>query len=201
MRRKTYVLDTSVLVSVPDVLVKLGGCRIVIPIAVIGELDRFKSLPDARDPRAVAARRVARALDRLGSKEDISRGARTPSGSTVMIYRSHALVRGLSSAADCRLVGAALKLKRAGRAEVVVLSNDGNLRNVARAHGITATAYPFPPDHFHPAACGIRGYGKKKEKTGRCETVNPEPGRPLAWQYLLVLVAVIVVLILLTAGR
>ncbi len=198
-RTTTYVLDTNILLTDPEVLFKLSG-RIIIPMAVVGELDRFKSLPDPRDPKAVAAREIARTLDALGTKEDISRGARTVSG-TVMIYRSHAPVSGLASPADNKVVGCAVKLKRAGRADVTVLSNDKNLRNVCRAFGITATGYPFSTDSFQRDACGEVGNWAEKEKDSSHETVNPEQRFHVYWPHLLLAAAVIIAIAIVTVSR
>ncbi len=196
---RTYVTDTSVLIKYPDILHELSGCRIVIPMAVIVELDRFKSLANAQDPRAKAARAITRTLDSLGNEQDISRGARTPGGSIVMIYRSHANVNGLASRADNKIVGTALKLMKGGK-EVVVLSNDANLRNVARAYGITATEYPFPPGSFPPVTSRRPQKGVTVE-FGYHNTANPEQVWRGSWQYLLILAAVIIVLAILAIGR
>ncbi len=199
-RIATYILDTNVLLADPEVLFRLSG-RIIIPMAVVGELDKFKSLPDARDPKAVAARKITRSLDALGTTGDISRGARTVSGSTVMIYRSHAPVSGLASSVDNKVVGTAVKIRRAGRAEVSILSNDKNLRNVARAFGITATGYPFLADSCQPAACEEVRNWAEQEKDSSHETVNPEQRFHVSWQHLLLAAAVIIAIALLTVGR
>jgi predicted ribonuclease YlaK len=199
-RTTVYVLDTNVLLADPEVLFKLSG-RIVIPMAVIGELDRFKSLPDARDPKAVAARKITRSLDSLGSKQDISKGARTQSGASVIVYRSHVPVSGLCGRADGKIVGAALKIKKAGRTNVTVLSNDKNLRTLARSYGITATGYPFSLGSIQPDACGRAANRTDKEKACRHETANPEKGFHVSWRYLLLTAAVIIAIALLTVGR
>ncbi len=196
--RETYVLDTNVLLSDPDILLNLAGCRIIVPIAVISELDRFKSLPDPEDPKAVSAREVSRILDDLGSHGNISRGALTPSGSTVTIYRSFVPVSGLSGA-DNRIVGAALKLKRNGK--LTVLSNDRNLRNVARAHGITATAYPPSPEADYPAAPGILREEAQQIKADKYETKNQVQGFRVWWKYLVMPAVIIIVLVLLAIGK
>lgn len=201
MSKRTYVVDTSVLIADPDVLLKLGGCTIVVPMAAIGELDRFKRSADAQDPRAKAARRVTRILDALGTEQDISTGARTPSGSSLMIYRSHAAINGLSSSADNKVIGAAVKIRNAMRTEVVVLSNDRNMRNVSRAYGITATAYPFSA-HSSPASRnGKLGDMAQREKTDSHAMDKSRQNARSSWVYFLIPVAVIIFLALLTGGR
>jgi predicted ribonuclease YlaK len=140
---KTYILDTSVLIEDPDVLYKLGDSQIVIPTAVIKELDGLKRNPDPEEPRAKAARKIARTLDMLGSREDIAAGARTSVGSLVRIFNRHAAIDDLASNADNRIVGAAITIKEETQGNVVLVSTDGNMRNVTRAYGIKAENYPF----------------------------------------------------------
>ena len=59
------MIDASVLIEKPDVLFKLGGNEIVIPTAVIKELDGLKMHPDPDEHRARAVRHVTRTLDML----------------------------------------------------------------------------------------------------------------------------------------
>lgn len=142
-KKKTYVLDTSVLIEDPDVFDKLGDADIVLSTAVIKEIDGLKRNPDPDEPRAKAARKVARTLERLGSCQDISTGARTSTGSTVRICSGYIAIDDLASNADNRIVGTALKLKEEPDRNVILLSADGNMRNVTRAYGIRAEHYPF----------------------------------------------------------
>jgi predicted ribonuclease YlaK len=140
---KIYVLDTSVLIDDPDVLYKLGVGEIVIPTAVIKEIDGLKRHPDPEEPRAKAARKVARTLDMLGSYQDISVGARTSGGSTVRIVNKYERLDDLASNADNRIVGTAVRLKEETQRTVVLVTTDGNMRTVTRSYGIRAENYPF----------------------------------------------------------
>jgi len=140
---KTYVLDTNVLINDPDVIYKLGANEIVIPTAVIKEIDGLKRHPDPDEPKAKAARKVTRTMDVLGSSQDISRGARTSTGSSVRICHKYAGIDDLASNADNRIVGTAIQLKKETQGRVILISRDGNVRNVARAYGIKAENYPF----------------------------------------------------------
>jgi len=143
-RNKTYVLDTSVLIEDPDVFFKLGDGDIVLSTAVIKEIDGLKRNPDPEDVRAKAARKVSRTLDRIGSYGDISTGARTFAGSTVLITTDHTEIDDLASNADNRIVGTAIRLtKEAGDNSVILVSTDSNMRNVTRAYGIRSENYPF----------------------------------------------------------
>jgi len=143
VRKKIFVIDTSVLIEDPDVLFKLGGNEIVIPTAVIKELDGLKRHPDPDEHRAKAARQVTRTLDMLGSYQDISTGARTSDGSIVRICNQYKVIDDLASNADNRIIGTAIKLKEQTAGRVILVSTDGNMRNVTRSYKIKAENYPF----------------------------------------------------------
>lgn len=65
--KKTYVLDTNVLIHDPDSLFNFQDNTVVIPYPVIEELDSLKKLPNGK---AYAARKVIRYLNNLlNSKE------------------------------------------------------------------------------------------------------------------------------------
>jgi len=143
VRKKIFVIDTSVLIEDPDVLFKLGGNEIVIPTAVIKELDGLKKHPDPDEHRAKAARQVTRTLDMLGSYQDISTGARTSAGSIVRICNQYQVIDDLASNADNRIIGTAIKLREEGTGRIILVSTDGNMRNVTRSYKIKAENYPF----------------------------------------------------------
>lgn len=143
VRKKIFVIDTSVLIEDPDVLFKLGGNEIVIPTAVIKELDGLKKHPDPDEHRAKAARRVTRTLDMLGSYQDISTGAKTSVGSIVRICNQYQIIDDLASSADNRIIGTAIRLKEQAAGRVILVSTDGNMRNVTRSYKIKAENYPF----------------------------------------------------------
>ena len=142
-QKNIYVVDTCVLIDDPDIFYKLGDSQIVVPTAVIKELDCLKRNPDPKEHRAMAARKVARTLDMLGSHQDIAEGAKTSTGSTVRIINRHVPIDDLASSADNRIVGTALKLKEETDSNVILVSADGNMRNVTRSYGIEATSYPL----------------------------------------------------------
>lgn len=72
MDRKTYVIDTNVFLHDPDAMMKFKGSNVVIPLAVLEELDGMKRNSDERGKNA---RHVIRLLDSLrGIKGDIHKG-------------------------------------------------------------------------------------------------------------------------------
>ena len=146
-KQKTYVIDTSVLIKDPDIFYKLGKSQIVIPTAVIRELDGLKN--SSNSATASSARRIARTLDKLGSGQNIASGAKTTSGAIVFICNRYQTVYDLASISDNKIVGCALKLKEEAGTNLTVLTTDGNMRNVARAHGLRAEPYPFLQNDIH----------------------------------------------------
>ena len=146
-KQKTYVVDTSVLINEPDIFFKLGESQIVIPTAVIRELDGLKN--NAVAATATSARKVSRTLDSLGSSQNIASGAKTSVGSIVQICNRYQTFNDLASIADNKIVGTALKLSENSVNQVIMLTTDGNMRNVARAHGLRAEAYPFLHSEIH----------------------------------------------------
>lgn len=51
-----YVVDTSVLIDYPDIFYKLGNNQIVVPTAVIRELDGIKRNPDPHERKYECAK-------------------------------------------------------------------------------------------------------------------------------------------------
>jgi predicted ribonuclease YlaK len=143
MRENIYVLDTCVLLNDPEIIGKLGHGQIIIPTAVIRELDCLKRNPDPKEPRSMAARKVARTLDTLGSSQNIASGAKTSMGATVRIINQFVPIDDLANNADNRIIGTALKMKEDTQGRVILVSDDGNMRNVTRSYGIEATGYPL----------------------------------------------------------
>ena len=162
---RVLVVDTCVFIKDPDIFYKVGNDEIVVPGAVIKELDGLKRHPDPEDPKARAARRVSRILDELGSRQDIAKGARTSAGSTVRIFTSYKKIDDLASNADNRIVGAALELREKTGKDIVLVSMDGNMRNVARGYSITAANYPFKTVSSHRRAQVQPSVGRSAERS------------------------------------
>lgn len=80
--KKTYVLDTNVLLHDPNALRHFQDNDVAIPLEVIEEIDRFK-----RDLTELGrnARQVSRMLDALRKEGNLATGIRLPSGGTLRI--------------------------------------------------------------------------------------------------------------------
>lgn len=80
--RKTFVLDTNVLLQTPFALYSFGDNIIVIPEVVLEELDRFKK--DSTELGA-NARQTARIIDDLRTKGNLNEGVELDSGGILKI--------------------------------------------------------------------------------------------------------------------
>lgn len=136
-KKKTYVLDTTVLIDNSDIIYEVGkiGDEIVIPISVIKEIDGLKKNPN--EMLARAARAVADELGKLGEYLDLAEGGQLRTGAILKIETRYEEIVALASAADNKIVGTAIKLKKEGR-NVILLSTDNNMRTAARAYGVKA---------------------------------------------------------------
>jgi PhoH-like ATPase len=143
-QRKTYVLDTSVLLSDAGALARFAEHEIVLPLVVIKELESKRHDPVLGHN----ARAVLRALEALRKSGDLRQGvAVNAEGGTVRIEINHVDTSHLPDAIraersnDARILSVAEALHRDG-AQVVVVSKDLPLRLLAHgALGIPAEEY------------------------------------------------------------
>ena len=140
---RTYVLDTSVLLSDPRALVRFDEHDVVIPIAVLIELEAKRHHPDL----GWAAREALRTLERLrvehGSLTEPIPA--TEHGGTIRVELNHqdrsTLPAGLrSDDNDHRILAVAHNLAADGR-QVTVVTKDLPLRLKASIAGLDADEY------------------------------------------------------------
>ena len=142
--RKTYVLDTSVLLADPGALHKFEEHEVIIPIAVIGELETKRDHPEL----GYFARAALRALDdlriehgRLDQPLTI-----TPEGGTLSVELNHTDVSTLphgflrDGSNDTRILAIAKNLMSDGK-DVVLVTKDLPLRVKASSVGVRAEEY------------------------------------------------------------
>ena len=84
MSKKTYVLDTNVLLSDPTSIFAFEENDLIVPMAVLEELDRHKS---RQDEVGRNARQVSRTLDdlRVSSGSTLVKGVKLHSGGTLRV--------------------------------------------------------------------------------------------------------------------
>ncbi|MBM5826013.1 MAG: PhoH family protein [Cyanobacteria bacterium M_surface_10_m2_119] len=148
--RKTFVLDTNVLLHDPQALTRFEDNHIVIPIEVVEEIDRFK-----RDPaeKGRNARQVSRLLDDLRGRGNLADGV--PNGDQggtlkVVFCRSETLAtlppELKAGNGDNNILAVALEQQRleaviGDQPPVVLVTKDTNLRIKADAVGLIAEDY------------------------------------------------------------
>jgi len=141
--RKTYVLDTSVLLSDPRALLRFDEHDVVVPVVVVTELEAKRSHPEL----GYFARQALRLLDELRVKagrldEPIALGE---GGGTLRVELNHTDVDSLPSGLrlgdnDTRILAVAKNLALGGL-DVVLVSKDLPMRVKASSVGILAEEY------------------------------------------------------------
>ena len=142
--RKTFVLDTSVLLADPGALHRFAEHEVIIPIAVIGELESKRDHPEL----GYFARAALRALDDLR----ITHGRLdrpltvTPDGGTLSVELNHTDLSTLppgflrDGTTDSRILAIAKNLMSDGK-NVVLVTKDLPLRVKASSVGVEAQEY------------------------------------------------------------
>jgi PhoH-like ATPase len=141
--RRTYVLDTSVLLSDPAALVRFGEHQVVLPLVVITELEGKRQHPEL----GWFARQALRMLDDLRTRHG-RLDAPVPigdEGGTLHVELNHSdpgvLPPGFrSDSNDARILAVARNLSADGQ-DVVLVTKDMPLRVKAAAVGIAADEY------------------------------------------------------------
>lgn len=143
--KKTFVLDTNVLLHDPQALFRFQENDILIPITVIEEIDRFKK---DMNETGRNARQVSRILDELRAKGSLASGVTLESGGTLQVALMHGemfsrLPCELSEQkGDNRILAVAAEARsRSAKVPVILVTKDTNLRIKADAIGIPAEDY------------------------------------------------------------
>lgn len=158
---KTYVLDTNVLLYSAQSLEAFEDNRVVIPMAVIEELDKFKR---HQDELGCNARHVIRRLDELRRKGSLFNGVPLdngngkPAGILQVIVGSGEVVEGMDmNQPDNRILRVAWQLHQELPDEIVVLiSKDINLRIKADSLGIPVEDFERERVNFDELFSGER---------------------------------------------
>ncbi|HEY5336073.1 MAG TPA: PhoH family protein [Mycobacteriales bacterium] len=141
--RKTYVLDTSVLLSDPHALLRFDEHEVVVPLVVVGELESKRDHPEL----GYFARQALRLLDDLRARHgrlDVPIPVGDAGGSA-RVELNHSDPSVLPSGFriednDSRILVVARNLEREGK-RVVLISKDLPLRVKAASLGLAADEY------------------------------------------------------------
>lgn len=141
--KKTFVLDTNVLIHDPKALFNFEEHDVVIPMTVLEELDSLKSGTESKN---LSAREVSRTLRKLideGSGGPISLGNNLGmiSFESAVLSRDDPSLQALSEdSADNRIIATAYNLHKEGKT-VILVTKDNNMAVKAYALGIQAEDY------------------------------------------------------------
>ncbi|MFC5003400.1 PhoH family protein [Dactylosporangium cerinum] len=145
--RRTFVLDTSVLLADPGAFLRFGEHDVVLPLVVISELEGKRHHPEL----GYFARRSLRFLDDLRAKHgrlDLPLPL-TDAGGTLWVELNHAnqnvLPAGFrADTDDARILAVALALAAEGK-DVLLVTKDMPLRVKAGSVGLAADEYQPGP--------------------------------------------------------
>ena len=136
--KKTFVLDTNVLLHDPNALFGFEDNDVVIPIYVIEEIDSFK-----KDLSELGrnARQIVRLLDELRSEGALLEGVPTPGGGSVRVaFTANDLPDEYKAgnSTDNRILAIALECQaKTENQKIIFVTKDVNLRIRADSLGLT----------------------------------------------------------------
>jgi PhoH-like ATPase len=155
--KKTYILDTNVLLHDPESLFSFEDNAIVLPLSVIEELDRIKRRSDEVGRNA---REVSRRLDELRAQGRLSEGVGLASGGSVRIEingsqpDNHPYGIDLNTT-DNRILALAYALMNHGQTRVILVTKDLNLRIKADVLGLAAEDFYSDKVDYHQLYSGV----------------------------------------------
>ena len=156
MAKKSFVLDTNVLLHDPGALVAFADNEVVLPFQVIEELDKFKK---GSDDTGQHARQVIRTLDRLREKGRLVEGVPVEeTGGSLRVVLSGEPPDDpnlQSGSADDRIIGVAYRLMQEGQ-PTIFISKDINARIKSDALGIKTMDYEKHKVDFSHIYLGYR---------------------------------------------
>jgi PhoH-like ATPase len=167
LSRKTFIIDTNVVLHDPDAIFNFEGSDVSIPLTVIEELDRMKRLSDELGRNA---RQVIRFMDSLKEKQkgDLHSGIELDNGIVLKI-----LIESQFSGSkdfplsldkpDNRILQAAYEIQKSGK-RVVLVSKDLVVRVKAEAIGIEAQDYENLKESYDQIYKGYRKLEVEKRR-------------------------------------
>jgi PhoH-like ATPase len=164
MVRKTFVLDTNVLLHDPDAIQKFVNHDVVLPIVVLEELDKMKRFTDELGKNA---RQVIRFIDSL--KGNLFEGIEIENGVRFSLFVDHVLEdqKGFPLSLEDtknRVLYAAHVLKLKGLSVVILVSKDFVLRVRAESIGIEAQDYESLKESYDALYRGLRRVALSKQE-------------------------------------
>jgi PhoH-like ATPase len=150
-----FVLDTNVLINEPDLVYKLPKAKIHIPLVDLEELDGFKH---EQSDRGHGYRAFSRVLDHLRGMGSLQHGVELENGAKIYIDPTP---EGVNTTADKTILKIAKEHQENSDRDVVLLTEDTNLRIRADFEGVKAITVGH-----------LLGYDGKLPSSYRSITVN-----------------------------
>ncbi|MDD3050124.1 MAG: PhoH family protein [Candidatus Cloacimonetes bacterium] len=156
--KKTFVLDTNVLIHNPQALFSFEDNKVVIPITVIEEIDNFKK---GLDEKGRNARQIGRYLDKIRAKGSLKDGVSLDNGGFLQVAISSEIAELTekllsTNINDNLIIGTALYMKKIEPKSIVVLvSKDANVRIKADSVGLTAENFETDKIKFEELYTGL----------------------------------------------
>lgn len=137
--KKTYVLDTNVLIHDPEAVLHFQDNDIVLPITVIEELDNLKR---GNGEIPFSARHALRLIDSFRESGNLAAGVVLPSGGALRVVMDGGVTH-LKESNDNRIISAAIKLAHNGTPAqpVILVSKDTSVRIKADTLGLATQDY------------------------------------------------------------
>jgi len=156
MGRKTFVLDTNVLLHDPDAITKFKDNDVVMPLVVLEELDRMKR---NTDERGTNARQIVRYLDKLGG--NLFAGIDLDNGVHFSIFMGenseHRKEFPLPLDSNKhKILYVAFLLQKLGKDVIILVSKDFVLRIKAESIGLKAEDYLSLKESYERLYKGLR---------------------------------------------
>lgn len=141
--KKTFVIDTNVLLHNPSSLFCFEDNDVILPLAVLEEIDHQKR---RQDEIGRNAREAARILDELRQEKSLASFVDLPSGGRLRIELNHWNSLELPAALDGtkydnRILTVCLALEKEVTCPIVLVTKDINLRIKANVLGLRAEDY------------------------------------------------------------
>jgi PhoH-like ATPase len=133
---KIFVVDTNVLVHDPEAILRFEDNEVVLPIAVIEELDGLKR---GQGEIPMSVRHALRLVDSFREQGNLSRGVPMSHGGSLRVDTEDVSMRERMTA-DNTIIQTAVRLGK-GRQPVVLVSKDLAVRIKAQALGVVAQDY------------------------------------------------------------
>jgi len=160
---RTFVIDTNVLLHDPTALLKFPRQHILVPIAVLEELDKMKRLPNELGKNARETIRLLDALKKMGTGT-LHTGVKLENGAVIWVQPEPKIQDTFNltmTVNDNRIIMAAYALQEQGK-KVVFVSKDFAARIKAEAIGIEAEDYENLKYAYEGVYRGIQHIGLPK---------------------------------------